>query len=163
MLLHPSEYWVNYVIKSYLLTGTETASLIALLACPYPEEKVFFHPRPYWGAKCRKPGHYTGSLPTPMFAWHLRSRGSGTRQARCHQQMGRRYVANISVGSVPAWASECLSILRFTWLYERGCSELLPIFFFFWTCVCSCFYLSHAREAGFYLLTCFGFSICLIV
>lgn len=97
--------------------------------------KGFFHPRPYWRATCSKPGHYTGSLPTPMFAWHLRSRGSGTRQARCHQQMGRRYVANISVGSVPAWASECLSILRFTWLYERGCSELLPIFFFLNMCM----------------------------
>lgn len=64
--------------------------------------KGIFQPRPYRRATCCKRGHHTGSLPVPMFAWHLISRDSGKRQARCHRQMGRRYAVNVSVGSVPS-------------------------------------------------------------
>lgn len=64
--------------------------------------KGVFHLRPYWRAARSKTGLYTDSLPLPMFVWHSRSRGSSTRQARCHQQMGCRYVVNISVGSIPS-------------------------------------------------------------
>ena len=65
--------------------------------------KGIFQPRPYRRATCCKRGHYTGFLPIPMFAWHLISRDGGKRQARCHQQMGCRYAANVSiVGRIPS-------------------------------------------------------------
>lgn len=146
-----------YIVKSHLPSVMQKASLTAPLACPYLEEKVFFIPT-YWRAACSKTGHYTGSLPIPMFAWHLRSRGSSTRQARCHQQMGHRYVANISVGSIPS-LSIWMSVYPKVYLaLLKRMLQTAANFFFFWTCVWSCFYLSHTKQAGFYLLMCSGFS-----
>lgn len=131
-----------------------------------PREKGVFHPRPYWRATCSKTGHYTGSLPTPVFAWHLRSRGSSTRQARCHQQMGCCYVVNISAGSIPSlniWMS----------VYPKVYLALLKMmlrtaanFFFLFLNMCMLLFLSIPCKTGWLLsanvLWLFHLSLCVV-
>lgn len=123
------------------------------------QRKRFFHPRPYRGAPCCKRGHYTAFLPTPMFAWPLISRDSGKRQARCHQQMGCCYPANVSVGSIASlsiWTSVCPQV------YLALLNRMLrtsAIFFFFLN-MCMLLFLSiTGKRSWLFSATYFGFSI----
>lgn len=119
--------------------------------------KWVFHPRPYWGAPCCKQGHYTGLLPTPVFAWHLISRDSGKRQARCHQQMGCCYAANVSVGSIASlsiWTSVCPQV------YLAVLKRMLRTSANFFLNMCMFLFLSITGKRSWLLsVMYFGFSV----
>lgn len=76
-----------------------------------------FQPRPYQRATCWNWGHCRGFLSIPTFAWHL----IAVTVAKDRHCAISRWDAVLQRTSLlvefPAWASECLSILRFTWLY----------------------------------------------